>query len=252
MANALDGQVAIVTGAGGGLGRAQAAQLAQDGAFVIAHDCDAATAAACVDAITQSGGRAEAAVGDVTDFGGFRTFVGDIESRHGRIDILVNNAGVGGGQSFEDVTEEAFDDIFRINAKAPFFAAQAVVPGMKQRGHGRIINISSLVALRGTANNPHYAGSKAALIGFTRCWALEYAGSNICVNTVVPSFIATPMATNFFSPENIAARGAANPMGRLAVPEDVAKLVAFLAGPGANFMTGQTLSANGGEYINAM
>ncbi|MEK9945355.1 MAG: SDR family oxidoreductase [Alphaproteobacteria bacterium] len=252
MANPMDDQVAFVTGAGGGLGRAQAVRLAQDGAHVVVHDRDADTAKACVAAIENAGGQAEATIGDVTDFANLRATLEDTERRLGHIDILVNNAGVGGGQSFEDITEEMFDEIFRINAKAPFFAAQAVIPGMKQRGHGRIINISSLVALRGTANNPHYAGSKAALIGFTRCWALEYAPHKICVNTVVPSFIATPMATNAFGADYIAERSAANPMGRLANPEDVAKLVAFLAGPDADFITGQTLSANGGEYINAM
>jgi len=252
MPKSLDGQVAIVTGAGGGLGRAQAAALAAEGATVIAHDMDAATAKTCAEAISSGGGTAEAVTGDVADIASFRRAVAELEHRHGRIDILVNNAGIGGGQSFEDVTEDLFDEIFRINAKAPFFAAQAVIGGMKRRRHGRIVNISSLVALRGTANNPHYAGSKAALIGFTRCWALEYASFNICVNTVVPSFIATPMATDYFSAEDIARRGQANPMGRLATPEDVAKLVTFLAGPGGNFMTGQTLSANGGEYVGAM
>ena len=252
MADALQGQVAIVTGAGGGLGRAQAAALAAEGALVVVHDRNRATAATCAEAIVNGGGTAEVVVGDVTDNADFRKAAADIERRHGRIDILVNNAGIGGGQAFEDVNEALFDEIFRINAKAPFFAAQAVIAGMKQRRHGRIINISSLVALRGTANNPHYAGSKAALIGFARCWALEYAPFNIGVNTVVPSFIATPMATNFFNAEDIARRGQANPMGRLATPDDVAKLVTFLAGPGADFITGQTLSANGGEYVNAM
>jgi NAD(P)-dependent dehydrogenase (short-subunit alcohol dehydrogenase family) len=244
--------VAIVTGAGGGLGRAQVLALAREGACVVAHDRDADSCAATVTEAAGRGARAEATVGDIADIAGFRAAVADVERRHGGVDILVNNAGIGGGETFEQVGEVRFDDLFRINVRAPFFAAQAVLPGMKRRRWGRILNVSSLIAVRGADGNPHYAGAKAALIGFARAWALEFAPYNICVNTVVPPFIETPMATAHFPPEEFARRAAANPMGRLATPDDVADLIAFLAGPRADFVTGQTISPNGGEFVGAM
>lgn len=252
MTGALDGQVALVTGAGAGLGRAQASALARNGATVIVYDRDADGAEATASAISTSGGAADAVVGDVADIDAFRAAVRDIAQRHGDIAILVNNAGIGGGEAFEDVSPERFEQLYRVNVRAPFFAAQAVVPGMKRRGGGRIVNVSSLIAVRGAAGNPHYAGTKAALIGFTRSWALEFAAHGITVNTVVPPFIKTPMATAHFDDAEFARRAAANPMGRLATPEDVAHLVAFLAGPRAAFVTGQTISPNGGEFVGAM
>ncbi|MEQ8248861.1 MAG: SDR family oxidoreductase [Alphaproteobacteria bacterium] len=252
MAQPLDGKVAIVTGAGGGLGRAQAHALARLGAQVIAHDRDAEAVANTVAALLAEGASGEAAIGDIADTAAFRQAAADIERRHGRIDILVNNAGIGGGEPFEDVSEARFDEIFRTNVRAPFFAAQAVIGGMKARGWGRIVNISSLIALRGADGNPHYAGSKTALFGFTRSWAIEFAPYGITVNTVVPSFIETPMATAHFDDAEFARRAAANPAQRLATPEDVAGVVAYLAGPGAAFVNGQTISPNGGDFVGAM
>ncbi len=252
MSTPLDGRVAVVTGAGGGLGRAQATALAARGALVVAHDRDADTARATVETIAAAGRRAEAAIGDIADVAAVRNLFADLETRHGSIDILVNNAGIGGGGNLEDVSEDRYDGLFRVNVRGLFFATQAVIGGMKARRWGRIVNVSSLIAVRGTTGNPHYTGAKAALIGFARSWALEFAPYGITVNTVVPPFIKTPMATAHFDDAEFARRAAANPSGRLATPEDVANVVVFLAGPDAGFVTGQAISPNGGEFVGAM
>jgi len=248
----LNDRLALVTGAGRGLGRAQAVALAGLGATVVVHDRDAGGASATAAAIAAQNGTAEEAIGDVADVASFRTLTDDLAQRHGGVDILVNNAAIGGGGGLEDVTEARFDELFRINVRAPFFAAQTVIPGMKAKGWGRIVNVSSLIAVRGSDGNPHYAGAKAALIGFTRSWALEFAAHGITVNTVVPPFIKTPMATAHFDDAEFERRAAANPTGRLATPEDVANLVSFLVSPAADFVTGQAISPNGGEFVGAM
>lgn len=251
-AGGLAGRVAVVTGGGSGIGRAIATRLARDGAMVAILDVDASAAEEAAAFARASGSAAEAVHVDVSYVRGCPGLISGLQARFGSVDILVNNAGVGDGLHFEAVTEESFDRVFDVNVRGAFFLAQAAVPGMKKRGYGRIVNVSSLIAVRGAPGNPHYAGSKAALLGFTRAWALELAPHGITVNAVVPALTPTPMALAALGPEVLEARAHAVPMNRLGEPEDVAAVTSFLASAEASFVTGQVISPNGGEFVGAM
>ena len=136
--------------------------------------------------------------------------------------------------------------------RAPFFLAQAVVPGMKCRKWGRIVNISSVVGVKGWPDNSHYVGTKAAVIGFSRTWALELTTHGITANSVCPTMTATEMATNSMTPEELEAFAQTNPMKRMALPEDVANVLAFLCSQGTGFITGQTISTSSGSFVGKM
>ncbi len=248
----LDGQVALVTGAGAGIGRAIAEALAAAGAHVVIADVDPTAAESLAAALQDRGQGASTAVLDVADTGATRDLVAAIDRDLGRLDILVNNAAVGGGEALADVTEARFDRLFAVNVRGAFFAAQAAAALMKRGGRGRIINISSLIAGKGAAGNPHYAGAKAALMGFTRAWAMELAPFAITVNTVLPALTVTPMAQAAMTAEALDARAALNPMGRLGSPADVAAAVLYLCSAGADFVSGQSLSPNGAEFVGAL
>lgn len=248
----LDGQVALVTGAAAGIGHAIAVALASSGAHVVLADADDAGGQAAADTLKAQGCAASAAVLDVSNTEAGRSLIGQIDRRHGRLDILVNNAALGGGESFADVTEARFDRLFAVNVRGAFFLAQAAAAVMKRSGRGRIINISSLIAAKGAPGNPHYAGAKAALLGFTRAWAVELAPSGVTVNTVLPALTITPMAQGAMTQAQLDARAAANPMGRLGAAEDVAAAVLYLCSPGSDFVSGQSISPNGAEFVGAL
>jgi NAD(P)-dependent dehydrogenase (short-subunit alcohol dehydrogenase family) len=248
----LAGSVALVSGAGSGIGRAIALGLAGAGAAIAILDVDVQGGEETARLVRGKGAASYVLKASVAEVAPLPALVGKVRERLGSIDVLVNNAGVGDGLAFEAVTPESFDRVFGVNTRGAFFLAQAVVPVMKAQRHGRILNVASLIAVRGAVGNPHYAGAKAALLGFTRSWALELAPFGITVNALVPALTPTPMATAAMTPEELAARAQAVPMGRLGTPEDVAAAALYLASPGAAFVTGQVLSANGGEYVGAM
>jgi NAD(P)-dependent dehydrogenase (short-subunit alcohol dehydrogenase family) len=250
--NELRGQAAIVSGAGGGIGRAIALSLARAGATLAILDVDLAAAEQTASLVRESESIAWPFEVDVADIEGLPRSIAAVTERLGRVDILVNNAGIGDGLPFEAVTPQSFDRVFAVNVRGAFFLTQAVVPWMKRQGYGRIVNVSSLIAVRGAPGNPHYAGAKSALIGFTRAWALELAPHGITVNTVVPALTPTPMATATMTADALAQRAQAVPMNRLATPEDAAAVTRFLVSPAAGFVTGQALSPNGGEFVGAM
>lgn len=238
--------VAIVTGAASGIGRAIALALAASGHRVAAVDHDAQ-------------GLAEVAdhglwpfVQDLTAIGELPALVDRIAAELGAPRVLVNNAAKGGGGAIGTVTPAAFDAVFAVSVRASFFLTQAVTPRMAAAGGGRVINVSSLIGARGASANSHYAGAKAAMIGFTRAWALEFAASRITVNAILPALTDTPMTRAAMSAAEIAAKAATVPMGRLATAQDCAALAVFLAAPEAEFLTGQVLSANGGEFTGAL
>jgi NAD(P)-dependent dehydrogenase (short-subunit alcohol dehydrogenase family) len=245
-------RVAIVTGAGSGIGRAAALALAADGALIMALDESDEGARETVRLIEAAGRRATSVAASITDRAAMKALVRRCEQDYGRIDILVNNASIGGGGAFEDISEDRYDRLFEVNVKGTFFVTQAVIPAMKTRAFGRIVNISSLIAVRGTAGNSHYAGAKAALFGFARSWAVEFAPHGITVNTVVPALTLTPMTTSSMSEAELEIRARAVPFGRLATPEDVVPIIRFLCTPEAGFVTGQAISANGGEFVGAL
>ncbi len=250
MPGSLDGRTALITGSGSGMGRSHACLMAERGAVVIVHDVDAEGASETARLVRDAGGTAQVMAVDIRDVAGFRDALGTAVAEAGQVDILVNNAGVGGqGLAIEDIDEATFDRMFAVHVKGALFATQAVLPGMKERGYGKIINISSNFAMGGAAFASHYAAAKSALSGFTKSWARELAPWKICVNAVAPGILETPMTLGSIGKERINAMIDDIPLGRIAESIDISYAVAWLAGPETDFMTGQVVSPNGGVTI---
>jgi len=186
-------------------------------------------------------------VGDAADARQIEESVVRTRSELGPSTILVNNAGITGFCGFRDIDEEAWDRMMRINLKGPFLCTQAVIGDMLAAGWGRIINISSSSAQTGAIAMAHYAASKGGVIGFTKALAMEYAARGITVNNIPPGFIDTPMLRS--SPVDMEAAAAVAPMKRAGKPEDIAAACSYLASDVAGYVTGQTLSVNGGRYL---
>jgi 3-oxoacyl-[acyl-carrier protein] reductase len=246
-----DGQVALVTGAGSGIGRACAVLLAQRGAAVIVNDVSAGGAAATVEAIQADGGRAQAAIADVSDRPAVSAAVlaalGALGG--GVIGVLVNNAGIASRRlPIEEVDDAILDRMLGVHVKGAFHCTQIVLAGMKRQGAGKIVNISSAMGTVGGRSGSHYAAAKGALLSMTRTWARELAKWNIHVNVVAPGGVFTAATATI---RNYAEEAKTRvPIGRFGEPEEIASLVAFLASQEANYITGQTVSANGGEFIH--
>jgi 3-oxoacyl-[acyl-carrier protein] reductase len=251
MAGNLEGHVALVTGAGSGMGRAHAETLATRGATVIAQDVFAGRGETVAEAIRAAGGKAEGMDGNAGDPADMRPRVEAALARNGKIDILVNNAGISGMQlPLLDIDEATFDRMMAVNVKAAFFLSQMVVPGMRDQRWGRIVNVSSMFAMKGSPDAAHYTAAKSALLGLTKALARELGPWNITVNAIAPGLVRTEMTRRSLGGDaEFEARAAVIPMRRLAEPVDHAYIVAFLASDEAALMTGQTLSANGGDAI---
>lgn len=247
----LAGRIALVTGAGSGIGRADALILAARGAAVIVNDFDEQSAAQTVAQITAAGGRAHLCVADVSKPAEVVHAIERAASQFGDIDILVNNAGIASRQeAFDDVTEAQLDRMFAVHVKGAWFCTRAVLPAMKRNRRGKIINTSSILGISGRRRSSHYAGAKAALIGLTKAWAKEFSEWNIQVNAVAPGRVRTPLLGEYAKTEAYRLDLQANvPLGRRAEPEEIAYLVAFLASAEADYLTGQVISPNGGEVI---
>jgi 3-oxoacyl-[acyl-carrier protein] reductase len=244
----LAGQVALVTGATRGIGRAIALALANDGANVVGTATTAEGAAAISAYFKESGNAGEGIQLDVTDAAATDTALAAIESRHGAIVILVNNAGITRDNLLLRMKDDEWDAIMATNLKPAFRLAKAVLRGMMKARHGRIIQIGSVVGSSGNPGQANYAAAKAALVGFTKSLAQEVGSRNITVNCVAPGFIDTDM-TRALSDAQREALTARIPLGRLGTPEDIADAVAFLAGPRARYITGATLHVNGGMLM---
>jgi 3-oxoacyl-[acyl-carrier protein] reductase len=249
----LTGRVALVTGAEVGIGRATALALAADGADVAVHyysdETGARDAALAIEAL---GRRTAVFQGDLTKNADVIRVVRDGEARFGRIDILVNNAGgLLGRQSLVDMTEAFFHDVMNVNVLTTFLCCQAVAPGMIARRHGAIVNLTSLAAHNGGGPGASmYAAAKAAVLTLTKAYAKELAPHGIRVNAVSPGLIGgTPFHKTFTSAEAFAATVKTIPLGRAGEPDDVAKVITFLAGDGASFLAGETIEINGGMYM---
>jgi len=241
------GKTAVVTGGGSGMGRAIAIQLARDGAAVAVWDLNGDGATSTAGTIVQSGGVAIACTVDVSLADAVAGAVARTRSELGPITILVNNAGLSGFCPLLDLTEEMWDRMMRVNLKGPFLCARAIVPDMLAAGWGRIVNISSSSTQQGARNMAHYVASKGGVAGFTKALAMEFVSRGITVNTVAPGFVDTPMLRA--SPVNVEAAAAASPMGRPGQPEDIAAACSYLVSEAAGYITGQTISANGGRYL---
>jgi len=252
----LPGQVAIVTGAGRGIGRATALELARLGADIVVAEIDRAGAERTAAEVKALGRRASVVATDVTSRKDLAAMTEGARTEFGRIDVLVNNAGIYRAAAPLDVTEEHWDAVMTVNAKAMFFACQAVLPTMIAQQCGSIVNLASMAGKIGSRNNLPYNASKAAVISITKSLALAHARDGIRVNCVCPGFVETDMWTLVareqgalmgLSPEEFTRqRGAQVPLGRMERPEDVASVIAFLAGSRAAYMTGQAISVDGG------
>jgi 2-hydroxycyclohexanecarboxyl-CoA dehydrogenase len=246
----LAGKNAIVTGAASGIGLATANRLAQEGAGVAFWDLNEAGAQAAATALVEAGHRAVAARVDVSRRSDIDAALAEARKLLGPITILVNNAGITLFKDFMNTTEEAWDRVMTVNLKSMLTCTQAVLPDMLAAGWGRVINVSSSSAQTGSANMTAYAASKGGVIGFTKALAQELADKGITVNNVPPGFVDTPMLRGSPIGSRVDQIAASSPMKRPGRPEDMAAAIAFLASDGAGYITGHTLSVNGGRYSN--
>jgi len=256
----LKGQIAIVTGGGRGIGRAIALELGRQGADIVIAELDQAGAKRTAEEVGALGRRSLATTTDVTSRADLRAMVDRAKAEFGRIDILINNAGIYRAASTLDVTEDHWDAIMNINAKAVFFATQAVLPTMIAQKSGAIVSLASMAGKIGSKTNLPYNASKAAVVSMTKSLALAHAGEGIRVNCVCPGFVETDMWTKVakeqgallgMTPEEFTRQRAASvPLRRMEKPEDVAHVVAFLASPRSGYMTGQALSVDGGLVMH--
>ena len=238
----LKDKVALVTGAGQGMGRAIARQFAAEGAIVVALDLNLEAAQQTL----QGGGEQHLARAlNVADAAAVNALVDEVLALRGRVDVLVNNAGTGGMDSFTEMSDEAWARVIGVNLNGAFYCARAAVRAMLKTGGGTVVNVGSTSAVSGDGP-AHYVTSKAALMGLTRVMAKELAKSGVRVNTLVPGPTNTPMMQGI--PQEWAdAIIAGVPMGRMAEPEDIAKVAVFLASDDSGFVTGQSVAVNGGS-----
>jgi 3-oxoacyl-[acyl-carrier protein] reductase len=244
------GRVALVTGAGSGIGEATARTLAAVGWHVVACDRNAAGAEKTASAIRGSGGSAEDVELDITNIPATQAAARELLAQHRLIEAVVANAGISGdGVAFEAVTEQAYDAMMAVNVKGHFFLLQALVPAMKQEGRGSIVLMSSMFALIGHTSMAHYTAAKGGLLALSKALAAELGPAGIRVNAVAPGLIRTPMTEkNTGNDEAVfVGRAARIPLRRLATMQDVADTVGYLVSPAAAAITGQTLSPSGGE-----
>jgi 3-oxoacyl-[acyl-carrier protein] reductase len=242
----LEGQVAVVTGGARGIGFAVAEALAQAGAKVALVDINGADTRDAAGSLPGDGHVGFG--GDVTDADGTAAVLKEIEGELGPVDVLVNNAGITRDNLILRMSEEEWDQVLNVNLKGAFNATKAVARGMMKRRSGTIINIASVIGLMGNAGQANYAASKAGLIGFTKSIAREFAPRGVRCNAIAPGFIKTAM-TDQLSEEIVDGLKSQIPMGTLGEPEDVARVVRFLAGPGAAYITGQVIAVDGGMVM---
>ncbi|WP_066950338.1 SDR family NAD(P)-dependent oxidoreductase [Streptomyces lushanensis] len=238
----MSGQTALITGATAGIGRAVALQLAREGVEALVHGRDARRGQDVVTEIGTAGGRARFVEADLTD----TAQVLRLAREAGEVDILVNNAGVYKFLPTSQMTDELFDLHMDLNTKAPYLLVRELAPGMAARGHGSIVNISTVAASVATTGTGMYGASKAALEQLTAVWAAEYAHKGIRVNAVAPGPTRT-LGTDAMDPATLKTIADTTALGRVAEPEEVAEAVVFLASDRAGYITGEVLEVAGGR-----
>ncbi|KQU50664.1 short-chain dehydrogenase [Bosea sp. Leaf344] len=246
----LAGRIAIITGAGSGIGHEAAKLFAQEGAFVVVADRNGAAAAQVAAEIAGQGGKAEPLVVDVAREAEVKTMVETVVARHGRLDILVNNAGYGFAGTVVTTSEQDWDALMAVNVKGVFFGCKHAIPVMERQGGGVIVNTASAVANVGILDRAAYVASKGAVQALTRAMAIDHVGAGIRVNCVAPGTIESPYFTEILKAPDAAAlrRGLEQrqAMERLGQPVEIARAMLFLASDDSSFCTGSTLTADGG------
>ncbi len=244
----LEKKIAIVTGAGRGIGNAIAKELSAEGSLIVVSDIDESTALKTVDEIRASGGQAVSAVGDVSVFDDAKNIVNRAVDEFSGLDILINNAGIVKDNLIMKMPVEDWDSVININLKGVFNLIKAASRIMFKRRYGKIINMASVVGIMGNVSQANYSASKAGIIGLTRTAAKEFASRNICVNAVAPGYIETDMTKNL--PEK-AKEAFLNviPLKRAGSVADIAKIVKFLASPDSDYITGQVIQVDGGMIM---
>jgi 3-oxoacyl-[acyl-carrier protein] reductase len=245
----LKNRVAIVTGAGQGIGRALALGLAREGAEVVIADINDENAASVKREIEDLGGIALAASTDVSNEDSVQTMVDKSLRQFGKLDILINNAGIFPVSSVEEMKEEDWDRVIGTNLVGAFLCSRAVAGKFLHQGSGRIISMTSGRAFQGAKNAAHYASSKAGIIGFSKSLALELAPRQITVNVICPGITDTAQPRGHQSEEQIYSQAQKIPLGRIGQPEDLVGTAVFLASDAAAFITGQTVIVNGGSIM---
>lgn len=241
----LKGKVSIITGAASGIGQATAEKFVREGSIVAVCDVNLEAAQATVAKLIASGGQAVAYQVNVVDKAQIASMVADVKARFGRIDVLVNNAGIVKDAQLTKMTDEQFDSVIDINLKGVYNCARAVVDTMVEQGSGVILNASSVVGLYGNFGQTNYAATKFGVIGFVKTWAKELGKKGIRANAVCPGFVATPILKTI--PEKvIQALEEQVPMRRLAQPEEIANVYAFLASDEASYINGAAIEVTGG------
>jgi acetoacetyl-CoA reductase/3-oxoacyl-[acyl-carrier protein] reductase len=245
-------RVAVVTGGSRGIGRTIGATLAHGGQAValtyLTHERDAREAA---EAIERAGGRAIAVRLAAEDRASIRRALDEVRRQLGPIAILVNNAAIAQEKPFPDLTDEDWDRMFAVNVRGPFACAQEALPDMLQQQWGRIVNISSVGGQWGGVLQVHYACAKAALNNLTRSLAKLYSRQGVTANTVAAGLVATSMIANELETPAGKEKVRNIPLGRIATPEEIARVVSFLVGDDASYITGQTINVNGGMYFGS-
>ena len=241
-------KVALVSGAGRGIGREIALELAKAGCTVICVSRNESSCGSVAEEIRACGGKAESFAFDVSDSGQVKEKCAEILKKYGAVDILVNNAGITRDNLLMRMSDEEWNAVISTNLSSCFYLSRNLVRAMMGKRWGRIINISSVSGIAGNAGQANYSAAKAGIIGFTKTLARELAARNITVNAVAPGFIETDMTAKL--PENIMeAAKAAIPLKRFGKPDDIARVCAFLASEEASYITGQVISVNGGLVI---
>ena len=243
----LEDKIALVTGAGAGIGRAIAETFAREGAVVAVADVDGAAAKEVADAIVTANGAATAHQVDVTDTKQVKALMAAIGAAHGRLDVLVNNAGIGERSDFRHISDEAWDKVWRTNLDGTVRCAREAFDLLKASGHASVINLSSIMASKHTRQMAVYSATKGAVSALSRSLAVEYAPYGIRVNTLLPGYVETALIGRYIANPMIA-KGllAQTPLRRFGTPEDIANAALFLASDEAAYITGAALNVDGG------
>jgi 3-oxoacyl-[acyl-carrier protein] reductase len=255
MSGRLTGRVAVVTGGGHGIGKAYARGLAQEGASIVIAEIDGGAAKVVADVLVQEGFRAISVPTDVSDWASVQAMAKRAIETYGRIDILVNNAAIFATvpmsrAPFDEIDPSEWDRMMTVNLKGTWLASRAVIPEMRKQRYGKIINISSGTALKGSASRIHYVTSKAGILGFTRTLAMEVGEDGICVNCIAPG---STLSEENPDADTLKMRNAAvsqRALRRVQKPEDLVGAIVFLASADSDFITGQTLVVDGGSCMH--